>query len=906
MIKHPNKTRIGFVRSCQGFIGALLLVGFVCSAAWGQEAPQPTQTKQADVLHQLDQGKEKPEAKPTPEADQPGPRIQIDQPTHDFGEVWVTPSLNAVFEVRNVGSEVLKITQVKPACGCTLKGQYDKEIPPGGVGKIPLTLKTRGLKKFKKSVTITCDDPVNPTQKIYLAGEIKYYVSAEPMRVNFLRIGADEKVKQVVKITTHTEKAQLELQGQGKADKFQATLAPGAAANEYQLTVEGLPPFKPRSNTAKFMVKTGVPQQPMLEIPVSAYVPERLEIKPAQLIVPQAREQPTKRTVMVINNGATPVEVLSATASNPEITAEIMEQTKGKNYRIALTLPANYAPPPNGDKLLLKLMDGTEQEHAVPILPPKKRQPPAKKPERPAMTLQGQPAPKTALSLHGGSTYQLGTGEDIVVLNFYATWCGFSKRQAPDVEKVYQTFKDNPKVRVISVSEDATEGRRGRPPEEVVSSFQERGLTHSLVLDPASEVGKLYKTTSFPTLFLLKGEKVEAVHIGAKKGLDQTVIGQINDLLAGKALKHVTAPPDQPKPKQERPAMALLGQPAPKAALNLHGGSSYQLGTGEDIVVLNFYATWCGFSKRQAPDVEKVYQAFKDNPKVRVISVSEDAAEGRRGRPPEEVVSSFQERGLTHGLVLDPVAQVGKLYKATSFPTLFLLKGEKVEAVHIGAKKGLDQTVIGQINDLLAGKALKHVAAPPDQPKRPRERPAMALLGQPVPKAALNLHGGSTYQLGDGDDIVVLNFYATWCGFSKRQAPDVEKVYQNFKDNPKVRVISVSEDAAEGRRGRPPEEVVSSFQERGLTHGLVLDPVAQVGKLYKATSFPTLFLLKGEKVEAVHIGAKKDLDQTVIAEIDKLLGGKSLIPPGRQKDQAQTEGAKPPAEPKGAAAADET
>ena len=734
MTKHTNKTRIGFVRSCQGFIGALLLVGFVCSAAWGQEAPQPTQTKQADVLHQLDQGKEQPEAKPAPEADQPGPRIQIDQPTHDFGEVWVTPSLNAVFEVRNVGTEVLKIAKVKPACGCTLKGQYDKEIPPGGVGKIPLTLKTRGLKKFKKSVTITCNDPVNPTQKIYLAGQIKYYVSAEPMRVNFLRIGADEKVKQVVKITTHTEKARLELQGQGKADKFQATLAPGASANEYQLTVEGLPPFKPRSNTAKFTVKTGVPQQPMLEIPVSAYVPERLEIKPAQLIVPQAREQPTKRTVMVINNGETPVEVLSATASNPEIAAEIMEQTKGKNYRIALTLPANYAPPPNGDKLLLKLMDGTEQEHAVPILPPKKRQPPTKKRERPAMTLQGQPAPKTNLHLHDGSSYQLGTGEDIVVLNFYATWCGFSKRQAPDVEKVYQTFKDNPKVRVISVSEDATEGRRGRPPEEVVSSFQERGLTHGLVLDPASEVGKLYKTTSFPTLFLLKGEKVEAVHIGAKKGLDQTVIGQINDLLAGKALKHVAAPPPQPK----------------------------------------------------------------------------------------------------------------------------------------------------------------------------RERPAMTLLGQPVPKAALNLHGGSTYQLGDGDDIVVLNFYATWCGFSKRQAPNVEKVYQKFKDNPKVRVISVSEDAAEGRRGRPPEEVVSSFQERGLTHGLVLDPVAQVGKLYKASSYPTLFLLKGEKVEAVHIGAKKDLDQTVITEIDKLLGGKSLIPPGRQKDQAQTEGAKPPAEPKGAAAADET
>jgi thiol-disulfide isomerase/thioredoxin len=246
-------------------------------------------------------------------------------------------------------------------------------------------------------------------------------------------------------------------------------------------------------------------------------------------------------------------------------------------------------------------------------------------------------------------------------------------------------------------------------------------------------------------------------------------------------------------------------------------------------------------------------------------------------------VTSFKERGMTHGLVLDPASEVGQLYKATSFPTLFLLKGDKVEAVHIGAKPNLGDTLVGQVNDLLAGKPLKQEAPPPTAaPKPRRERPAMTLLGKPAPKTALNLHEGGSYELGSGDEIVVLNLYATWCGFSKRQAPDVEKVYQAFKDNPTVRVISVSEDRPEGRRAVSADDVVTSFKERGLTHGLALDPTGQVSQMYKTTGFPTLFVLKGDKVEAVHIGAKQNLGDTVISEINQLLEGKSLVTPAEK------------------------
>jgi peroxiredoxin len=555
----------GWANRGGGWLTCLLIVGVTCLSAYGQEAAQPasqTQKKPADALIKV--GKDKPQAEPSEKSgkkDQGGPRIQIPEPIHDFGQVWIAPTLSHTFEVRNVGDQVLKITNVKPGCGCTLKGQYDKEIAPGGVGKIPLTLKTRGLKKFTKSITVSCNDPNNATQRLQLKGEIKYYVSAEPMRVNFARIKADEKVKQVVKIVTNTDDAKLELQGSGKMGKFQAALTKGKAPNEYQLTVEGLPPFVQGANSAKYTIKTGVPQQPTLEIPVSAYVPARLEIRPAQLIIPRPSEKPSRRTVIVTNNGDTPVEVLSVAVSNPEITATVQEQKKGQNYRVAINLPANYLPPPKGDKLTLKLLDGTEREHIVPIVPRRDAHKP--RPQRPAMTLLGKPAPKTTLKVHDGGTFQVGSTEQVVVLDFFASWCGFCKRQLPNVEKAYQAFKDNPKVRFIGVSQDSESGgKRSRTPEQVVAQFKERGLTFDLALDPNKEAGGLYKAMSFPTLFVLGATgQVEAVHVGAKQNLDKTLIEEINTLLAGKSLVKKA---DKQAAPQKEPILKMKGLQTPK------------------------------------------------------------------------------------------------------------------------------------------------------------------------------------------------------------------------------------------------------------------------------------------------------------------------------------------------------
>jgi thiol-disulfide isomerase/thioredoxin len=165
----------------------------------------------------------------------------------------------------------------------------------------------------------------------------------------------------------------------------------------------------------------------------------------------------------------------------------------------------------------------------------------------------------------------------------------------------------------------------------------------------------------------------------------------------------------QKKPaKRERPANQLLGKPAPVVSVTSQDGGAFQLGGKHDKPqVLFFYASWCGFSKRAIPGINTLHEKYKDKG-VDVIAVSMDGRSGKRGRTEEQIVEQYNELELTLPLVMDPERKAGEPYKAMSFPTLFVVGASgEVEAVHIGAKPKLEETVGQQLDLLLEGKTRK-------------------------------------------------------------------------------------------------------------------------------------------------------------------------------------------------------
>lgn len=176
----------------------------------------------------------------------------------------------------------------------------------------------------------------------------------------------------------------------------------------------------------------------------------------------------------------------------------------------------------------------------------------------------------------------------------------------------------------------------------------------------------------------------------------------------------------------------------------------------------------------------------------------------------------------------------------------------------------------------------------PAQPK-PRQRPAMDLLGKDAPKHTFKTHQGNEVTIGGPSDKVTLAFfYASWCGFCKRSLPGIEKIYETYKDKG-VDVIAINLDDREGKRAKTEEETLKHYESLGLTMPVFLDGKKEVGRPYKVSSFPTSFIIgKNGKVEAVHIGGPTDLDKQIVGELDQLLAGKSLLEE-KKDDQPKTQ-----------------
>jgi hypothetical protein len=116
----------------------------------------------------------------------PGPRIQVDEPTHDFGKVPSGEQRTHEFVVKNVGTAPLEISQVRTSCGCTMTGEWDRRIEPGSTGQIPIRFDTGSFSgTIQRTVTLVTNDPRQNHLVMQVKAEIWVPVEVRPRTVMF-------------------------------------------------------------------------------------------------------------------------------------------------------------------------------------------------------------------------------------------------------------------------------------------------------------------------------------------------------------------------------------------------------------------------------------------------------------------------------------------------------------------------------------------------------------------------------------------------------------------------------------------------------------------------------------------------------------------------------------------------
>ncbi len=91
------------------------------------------------------------------------------------------------FTVQNKGTAVLKIEKVRTGCGCVAVS-FDREIPPGGQGKIKLRVRTDHLggRKLHRSAWVLTNDGEKPKTKLTISGDVEVFAKITPERVRLI------------------------------------------------------------------------------------------------------------------------------------------------------------------------------------------------------------------------------------------------------------------------------------------------------------------------------------------------------------------------------------------------------------------------------------------------------------------------------------------------------------------------------------------------------------------------------------------------------------------------------------------------------------------------------------------------------------------------------------------------
>jgi peroxiredoxin len=140
-----------------------------------------------------------------------------------------------------------------------------------------------------------------------------------------------------------------------------------------------------------------------------------------------------------------------------------------------------------------------------------------------ATQLVGADAPDFVLKSVSGSNFRLSEYRgDVVMLSFWATWCGDCRAQLAELGAMRDRYQDAG-IELLAVSLD----QNARQASETTA-----GASYPVLHDAGGEVGRLYDVTKMPVMVLIdRGGVVREVFEGFRRGNEEQYLEHVQALL---------------------------------------------------------------------------------------------------------------------------------------------------------------------------------------------------------------------------------------------------------------------------------------------------------------------------------------------------------------------------------------
>ncbi|MBU2886299.1 TlpA family protein disulfide reductase [Gilvimarinus agarilyticus] len=143
-------------------------------------------------------------------------------------------------------------------------------------------------------------------------------------------------------------------------------------------------------------------------------------------------------------------------------------------------------------------------------------------------------------------------------------------------------------------------------------------------------------------------------------------------------------------------AQVAANDVAPDFTLKSNGGENLRLEEQRgNVVMLNFWATWCAPCRKEMPVLEQIHQRYSAAGFVLWgVNVEQDSA---------AAAAMAKDLGVSFPIVFDPESKASQAYGIDAMPTTILIDRDgNIRYKHRGLPKGYEEKYRTQVRELLA------------------------------------------------------------------------------------------------------------------------------------------------------------------------------------------------------------
>lgn len=307
------------------------------------------------------------------------PKMVIREKVVDAGTVPQGEVVDVEFVIANEGTAPLEVTSVRPTCGCTV-ADYDREIPPGGTGKVAARLDTTDFAgPISKSILVRTNDPDTPATTLVIKTTVKPFVEVLPRKlVRFNAVqkapvaekivvvgGTDVDDFKVTEVTTGEQYLEVAVRRLEDDERIQGK---GPRQFELTLSVANDAPVGPVSS--EMVVHTNHPKAPKVPVKVYGVVRALVHVTPPQIQfgAVEAKLRPGRNVIVVSNRGgAADMEITGVEVDDPAFSAAASTVEEGRRFQVTVTIQEDADPGARDATLTIRTTDPDHPVIEVPV-----------------------------------------------------------------------------------------------------------------------------------------------------------------------------------------------------------------------------------------------------------------------------------------------------------------------------------------------------------------------------------------------------------------------------------------------------------------------------------------------------------------------------------------------------------